>query len=253
MWLLKRLLITIVIASTTTTTIDGGCGGSSDSGGGGSNSGDGSDSDDNNDGGSCGGENNSAVGGNGKPSDCGGDNSGGSDNDDSNSGGSSNNGSSDSNSGGSGGDNNGLLRGILLRSSLTTHKGNDARKTAQENALQDGILALMPYKGSTANVSSLSVAASENETDDYESEVLLREGEALVEEVPVLPKSVHCRSSSIKGRAVKVHNLSKKWRKSRINKKLKALQNLISNSNKTNKASMLDEAIEYLKQLQLQV
>lgn len=34
---------------------------------------------------------------------------------------------------------------------------------------------------------------------------------------------------------------------------MKALQNLIPNSNKTDKASMLDEAIEYLKQLQLQV
>ncbi|GLT38982.1 hypothetical protein SLA2020_131930 [Shorea laevis] len=34
---------------------------------------------------------------------------------------------------------------------------------------------------------------------------------------------------------------------------MKALQNLIPNSNKTDKASMLDEAIEYLQQLQLQV
>ncbi|XP_068475773.1 transcription factor ALC-like isoform X3 [Phaseolus vulgaris] len=42
-------------------------------------------------------------------------------------------------------------------------------------------------------------------------------------------------------------------RRSRINEKMKALQKLIPNSNKTDKASMLDEAIEYLKQLQLQV
>ncbi|KAI3722596.1 hypothetical protein L2E82_33636 [Cichorium intybus] len=42
-------------------------------------------------------------------------------------------------------------------------------------------------------------------------------------------------------------------RRSRINEKLKALQKLIPNSNKTDKASMLDEAIEYLKQLQLRV
>ncbi|KAI3690572.1 hypothetical protein L2E82_48682 [Cichorium intybus] len=34
---------------------------------------------------------------------------------------------------------------------------------------------------------------------------------------------------------------------------MKALQKLIRNSNKMDKASMLDEAIEYLKQLQLQV
>ncbi|KAK9075453.1 hypothetical protein SSX86_003776 [Deinandra increscens subsp. villosa] len=48
-------------------------------------------------------------------------------------------------------------------------------------------------------------------------------------------------------------------RRSRINEKLKALQTLVPNSNKvcmidaTDKASMLDEAIEYLKQVQLKV
>ncbi|KAL7155040.1 hypothetical protein ABFS83_03G047000 [Erythranthe nasuta] len=59
--------------------------------------------------------------------------------------------------------------------------------------------------------------------------------------------------SSKRRRAAEVHNLSEKRRRSRINEKLKALQNLIPNSNKTDKASMLDEAIDYLKQLQLQV
>ncbi|XP_038715305.1 transcription factor UNE10-like isoform X1 [Tripterygium wilfordii] len=61
------------------------------------------------------------------------------------------------------------------------------------------------------------------------------------------------RNSSKRSRAAEVHNLSEKRRRSRINEKMRALQNLIPNSNKTDKASMLDEAIEYLKQLQLQV
>ncbi|XP_057422561.1 transcription factor LRL3-like isoform X3 [Lotus japonicus] len=60
-------------------------------------------------------------------------------------------------------------------------------------------------------------------------------------------------SSSKRSRAAEFHNLSEKRRRSKINEKMKALQNLIPNSNKTDKASMLDEAIEYLKQLQLQV
>ncbi|OEL31562.1 Transcription factor SPATULA [Dichanthelium oligosanthes] len=60
-------------------------------------------------------------------------------------------------------------------------------------------------------------------------------------------------SGSKRSRAAEVHNLSEKRRRSRINEKMKALQSLIPNSNKTDKASMLDEAIEYLKQLQLQV
>ncbi|KAF5747011.1 transcription factor SPATULA-like isoform X1 [Tripterygium wilfordii] len=61
------------------------------------------------------------------------------------------------------------------------------------------------------------------------------------------------RNSSKRSRASDFHNLSEKRRRSRINEKMRALQNLIPNSNKTDKASMLDEAIEYLKQLQLQV
>ncbi|KAI9106878.1 hypothetical protein K1719_022406 [Acacia pycnantha] len=61
------------------------------------------------------------------------------------------------------------------------------------------------------------------------------------------------RTSSKRSRAAEVHNISEKRRRSKINEKMKALQNLIPNSNKTDKASMLDEAIEYLKQLQFQV
>ncbi|XP_062215127.1 transcription factor PHYTOCHROME INTERACTING FACTOR-LIKE 13-like isoform X2 [Phragmites australis] len=54
-------------------------------------------------------------------------------------------------------------------------------------------------------------------------------------------------------RAAEVHNLSERRRRDRINEKMRALQDLIPHCNKTDKASMLDEAIEYLKSLQLQV
>ncbi|KAF8098937.1 hypothetical protein N665_0255s0013 [Sinapis alba] len=98
---------------------------------------------------------------------------------------------------------------------------------------------------SGTRVSSSSIGASGNDTDEYDCE----SEEAVVDdEFP--SKS---RSSSKRCRAAEVHNLSEKRRRSRINEKMKALQSLIPNSNKTDKASMLDEAIEYLKQLQLQV
>ncbi|KAL1347310.1 transcription factor PIF7 isoform X2 [Arachis hypogaea] len=42
-------------------------------------------------------------------------------------------------------------------------------------------------------------------------------------------------------------------RRDRINQKMKALQRLVPNANKTDKASMLDEVIKYLKQLQAQI
>ncbi|TKY57177.1 Transcription factor PIF4 [Spatholobus suberectus] len=59
--------------------------------------------------------------------------------------------------------------------------------------------------------------------------------------------------SSRRNRAAEVHNLSERRRRDRINEKMRVLQQLIPNSNKTDKASMLEEAIEYLKSLQFQL
>nr|KYP43023.1 Transcription factor PIF4 [Cajanus cajan] len=59
--------------------------------------------------------------------------------------------------------------------------------------------------------------------------------------------------SARRNRAAEVHNLSERRRRDRINEKMKALQQLIPHSSKTDKASMLEEAIEYLKSLQLQL
>lgn len=56
-----------------------------------------------------------------------------------------------------------------------------------------------------------------------------------------------------RSRAAETHNESEKKRRNKINVRLKALQDLIPNSNKTDKASILDEAIEYTKMLQAQV
>ncbi|CAM0905305.1 unnamed protein product [Alopecurus aequalis] len=54
-------------------------------------------------------------------------------------------------------------------------------------------------------------------------------------------------------RAAEVHNQSERRRRDRINEKMKALQDLVPHCNKSDKASILDDAIEYLKSLQLQV
>ncbi|XP_022861898.1 transcription factor PIF3-like isoform X2 [Olea europaea var. sylvestris] len=60
-------------------------------------------------------------------------------------------------------------------------------------------------------------------------------------------------TGSKRSRAAEVHNLSERRRRDRINEKMRALQELLPNCNKADKASMLDEAIEYLKTLQLQI
>ncbi|XP_078446621.1 uncharacterized protein LOC144715561 isoform X1 [Wolffia australiana] len=57
-----------------------------------------------------------------------------------------------------------------------------------------------------------------------------------------------------RSRSSEVHNLSERRRRDRINEKMRALQELVPCCNKqVDKASMLDEVIEYLKSLQMQV
>ncbi|CAI8588887.1 unnamed protein product [Vicia faba] len=141
-----------------------------------------------------------------------------------------------------------FLHQILLRSSSSSSSSSHPMPgSILSNPLQHAnISPLHP----TARPNPSGGGLSGNDTDEYDCES--EEGiEVLTEEAPT--KTVGSRSSSKRSRAAEVHNLSEKRRRSRINEKMKALQNLIPNSNKTDKASMLDEAIEYLKQLQLQV
>ncbi|XP_075510892.1 transcription factor UNE10-like isoform X1 [Primulina tabacum] len=56
-----------------------------------------------------------------------------------------------------------------------------------------------------------------------------------------------------RSRAAAIHNQSERKRRDRINQRMKTLQKLVPNSSKTDKSSMLDEVIEYVKQMQLQV
>uniref|UniRef100_A0A7N0UY17 BHLH domain-containing protein n=2 Tax=Kalanchoe fedtschenkoi TaxID=63787 RepID=A0A7N0UY17_KALFE len=60
-------------------------------------------------------------------------------------------------------------------------------------------------------------------------------------------------NSAKRSRAADIHNQSERKRRDKINQRMKTLQKLVPNSNKTDKASMLDEVIDYLKQLQAQV
>lgn len=54
-------------------------------------------------------------------------------------------------------------------------------------------------------------------------------------------------------RRTTIHNLSERRRRDRINKRMRALQELLPNCDKVDKASVLDEVIEYLKTLQGQL
>ncbi|KAK4802235.1 hypothetical protein SAY86_000438 [Trapa natans] len=60
-------------------------------------------------------------------------------------------------------------------------------------------------------------------------------------------------TSTRKSQAAEVHNLSERRRRDRINEKIRALQELIPNSSKVDKASVLEGAVEYAKTLKHQL
>ncbi|KAI3711271.1 hypothetical protein L2E82_41242 [Cichorium intybus] len=59
--------------------------------------------------------------------------------------------------------------------------------------------------------------------------------------------------SNKRRRTAAIHNQSERKRRDKINQRMKTLQKLVPNSSKTDKASMLDEVIEYVKKLQAHV
>ncbi|KAM0969196.1 hypothetical protein ACFX13_017751 [Malus domestica] len=67
---------------------------------------------------------------------------------------------------------------------------------------------------------------------------------------PAQPKP---RVRARRGQATDPHSIAERLRRERIAERMKALQELVPNANKTDKASMLDEIIDYVKFLQLQV
>jgi hypothetical protein len=67
------------------------------------------------------------------------------------------------------------------------------------------------------------------------------------------PKQPRQRVRARRGQATDPHSIAERLRRERIAERMKGLQELVPNSNKTDKASMLDEIIDYVKFLQLQV
>ncbi|KAJ6343849.1 hypothetical protein OIU76_005571 [Salix suchowensis] len=106
-----------------------------------------------------------------------------------------------------------------------------------------------------ATTSICSRGASNDPTPSLERQYEDTEGTAYTSDDLEEEEQVPARGSagSKRKRAAKTHILSERRRRDKINKKMRALQDLIPNSNKVDKASMLDEAIDYLKSLQLQV
>ncbi|KAI5082363.1 hypothetical protein GOP47_0002106 [Adiantum capillus-veneris] len=86
-----------------------------------------------------------------------------------------------------------------------------------------------------------------NEDSEYQSD-------ALDNEVTGNKQEAAASQNELKrSKAAESHNQSERRRRDRISEKMKALQALVPNSYKTDKASMLEEAIAYIKALKSQI
>ncbi|CDY35222.1 BnaA01g08090D [Brassica napus] len=91
------------------------------------------------------------------------------------------------------------------------------------------------------------------ETTEAADERKRKEREDAAEDTEETGEEARGSTSRKRSRAAEMHNISERRRREKINEKMKALQELIPRCNKTDKASMLEDAIEYVKSLQMQI
>nr|QJQ51233.1 bHLH transcription factor bHLH26.1 [Gardenia jasminoides] len=80
-------------------------------------------------------------------------------------------------------------------------------------------------------------------------------GQPLPTTVPVVPHppTIRPRVRARRGQATDPHSIAERLRRERIAERIRALQELVPNVNKTDRAAMLDEIVDYVKFLRLQV
>ncbi|CAL0300026.1 unnamed protein product [Lupinus luteus] len=71
--------------------------------------------------------------------------------------------------------------------------------------------------------------------------------------MPQQPPGIRPRVRARRGQATDPHSIAERLRRERIAERMKALQELVPSINKTDRAAMLDEIMEYVKFLRLQV
>ncbi|KAH9621050.1 hypothetical protein KSS87_022345 [Heliosperma pusillum] len=80
-------------------------------------------------------------------------------------------------------------------------------------------------------------------------------GQPMQSPVPAIPHqpSVRPRVRARRGQATDPHSIAERLRRERIAERIRALQELVPSVNKTDRAAMLDEIVDYVKFLRLQV
>ncbi|KQK20575.1 transcription factor UNE12 isoform X1 [Brachypodium distachyon] len=80
-----------------------------------------------------------------------------------------------------------------------------------------------------------------------------RLGEGAMVPQPHQPPAPRPKQRARRGQATDPHSIAERLRRERIAERMRALQELVPNTNKTDRAAMLDEILDYVKFLRLQV
>ncbi|XP_010549189.1 PREDICTED: transcription factor PIF3-like isoform X2 [Tarenaya hassleriana] len=148
-----------------------------------------------------------------------------------------------------------VLQTKVVSAQVPEDKVLNRRDRQSEKAMEPAVQCSSVCSGNSLDVPSdvplrsLKRPYSDTQEMDCQSEDVEEESTDVRKAAPSRAGSSGCKRS----RSAEVHNLSERKRRDRINEKMRALQELIPNCNKVDKASMLDEAIEHIKSLQLQV
>ncbi|XP_048133558.1 bHLH transcription factor RHL1-like [Rhodamnia argentea] len=141
-------------------------------------------------------------------------------------------------------------------SSLSSHfKSANLEGDSSVQALFNGFAGSLHGNGQASNQSQhfpLPQAGSMPTAPNFSAQVAVSGsgGGAAATAAPGQPRQ---RVRARRGQATDPHSIAERLRRERIAERMKALQELVPNANKTDKASMLDEIIDYVKFLQLQV
>ncbi|CAF2137230.1 unnamed protein product [Brassica rapa] len=109
----------------------------------------------------------------------------------------------------------------------------------------------VPIEGQQRPRTTILIKFADEESGGPSQDGLQGQGTVSTTSAPVARQKPRVRAR--RGQATDPHSIAERLRRERIAERMKSLQELVPNTNKTDKASMLDEIIEYVRFLQLQV
>ncbi|PSS36158.1 Transcription factor bHLH66 like [Actinidia chinensis var. chinensis] len=132
----------------------------------------------------------------------------------------------------------------LLPMPLSLDTGEDVTNPGSDGSIQD------IYNGLAGSLNGIGEQQFHNSQGFGTAAVVVNQAQTAGGAAAAQPRQ---RVRARRGQATDPHSIAERLRRERIAERMKALQELVPNGNKTDKASMLDEIIDYVKFLQLQV